>query len=262
MHAFIDGNSIIKHTLTLIYHFIYLSSYEEKAGWYTLGHAWQSVFRSYELWKHPALAQYKYMIWMDDDAFPTNSWRKDPIATMVEENLILLYHTFPARFGKSQKVIESMEVAYDQALCYIHNTNEFKGNNTGKFVVRYCTPREKEDLSLTKIGLVHGMMHITNLDVYRKPRHLKFNQALVQQKRIPYSREWDDRIAVTVPAAMEDPERAWEMRMNGFDIAIHHNGRVDGKGNLAKTFNAWWQRFNRTFPVGRDMCSHVLTFPG
>jgi hypothetical protein len=107
------------------------------------------------------------------------------------------------------------------------------------------------------------MMHITNLDVYRKPIHLNFNRILTQHKTQPFSREWDDQIAVTVPAAFEDPERAWDMRMHGFNMSIHHNGKLDGKNKALRwRYTTWWKYHNDTFPVGREMCNHVISFGG
>ena len=51
------------------------------------------------------------------------------------------------------------------------------------------------------------MMHITDLDVYRSPIHLNFNRILREHNSVPYNREWDDQIAVTIPAAFENPEK-------------------------------------------------------
>jgi hypothetical protein len=36
-----------------------------------LAYTWQAEFRSLHIWKQPVLAKYKYMIWMDTDAFAT-----------------------------------------------------------------------------------------------------------------------------------------------------------------------------------------------
>jgi hypothetical protein len=36
-----------------------------------LAYTWQCEFRSLHIWKHPALAPYRYMMWMDTDGFPT-----------------------------------------------------------------------------------------------------------------------------------------------------------------------------------------------
>ena len=44
-----------------------------------------------------------------------------------------------------------------------------------------------------------------------------------------FSREWDDQLAVTVPAAMEAPERSWDMRAHGLHLEVWHNGNIDGK---------------------------------
>lgn len=197
------------------------------------------------------MKDYKYMVWIDDDAIPTKSWLKDPLKPMVEEDLVIFYDNFPAGFCKSGGIIEKMELAYNHSYCYIHRIEKFKGPQTGKFVLRPCKKNKKGKYILDKVGkycwlkkksfvpwpisillstsnshifvgffghskgLVHGMMHITNLDVYRKPIHLNFQRILTQHNTHPFSREWDDQIAVTVPAAFENPDKAWDMRMHG-----------------------------------------------
>ena len=236
--------------------------YEEKSGWTTLSYAWQAVFRSYNIWEHPALAPYKYMIWIDDDAMPTKSWLKDPMKPMVEEDLVIFYDNFPAGFAK-YGILEKMQLAYNQTFCYIHRSEYFKGPQTGKFVVRPCKRNKKGNFKFDKVGLVHGMMHITNLDIYRKPIHLNFNRILTTHNTHRFSRQWDDQIAVTIPAAFEDPERAWDMRMHGYNMSIHHNGNLDGKEkNKRWNYLVWWKYYKNTFPIAKEMCDPYIRFKG
>ncbi|CAJ1956075.1 unnamed protein product [Cylindrotheca closterium] len=237
--------------------------YEQKTGWVTLSYAWQAVFRSYNIWTHPALADYKYMVWIDDDAIPTKPWLKDPLKPMVEEDLVIFYDNFPAGFCKSGGIIEKMQLAYNKTYCYIHRVHVFKGNQTGKFVVRPCKKNKKGNYVLDKFGLVHGMMHITNMDIYRKPVHMEFQRLLTQHNTHPFSREWDDQIAVTVPAAFENPDKAWDMRMHGYNMSIHHNGKLDGKQKAKKwKYTTWWKYYKDEFPVAREMCDHLVKFGG
>lgn len=44
-----------------------------------------------------------------------------------------------------------------------------------------------------------------------------------------FSRRWDDQLAVTVPAAMLAPEKAWDMRTHGVHLNVWHNQYLDGK---------------------------------
>ena len=118
-------------------------------------------------------------------------------------------------------------------------------------------------------------MHITDLDVYRSPIHLNFNRILREHNTVPYSREWDDQIAVTIPAAFENPEKAWDMRQHGFNMSVMHNGRYDGKdmvglglgSNPNRTvysfLDFWHKKKGRDyFNVGREMCEPYLIFGG
>jgi hypothetical protein len=55
-----------------------------------LAYAWQAEFRALHLWNHKALQPYKYMMWMDSDAFCTRVWNEDPLATIVRHDLVLV----------------------------------------------------------------------------------------------------------------------------------------------------------------------------
>jgi hypothetical protein len=55
-----------------------------------LAYTWQAEFRALHLWTHPALKGYRYMMWMDSDAFCTRVWKQDPLAAMMRYDLILV----------------------------------------------------------------------------------------------------------------------------------------------------------------------------
>ena len=51
---------------------------------------WQAEFRALHLWTHALLTPYKYMLWIDSDAFCTRVWKQDPIAAMERYDLALV----------------------------------------------------------------------------------------------------------------------------------------------------------------------------
>lgn len=55
-----------------------------------IAYGWQAEFRALWIWTHPILKPYKYMMWMDSDAFCTRVWNQDPIATMERHDLALV----------------------------------------------------------------------------------------------------------------------------------------------------------------------------
>jgi hypothetical protein len=55
-----------------------------------LAYTWQAEFRALHLWTHEALQPYKYMMWMDSDAFCTRVWHEDPLAAIVRHDLVLV----------------------------------------------------------------------------------------------------------------------------------------------------------------------------
>jgi len=229
--------------------------HEHGAGHATLSYLWQAEFRATHLWNHPALKDYKHMIWIDNDALPTKPWPRDPITTMVENDLVVMYDNFPQGSCGNSLLIEKMKMAYDnRAVCKLELTADGHFNSI---------PCKSDQNKLTRFGLIHGMFHITNLDVYREPVNLEMNRLLTQHKGYKFSRQWDDQIAVTVVPAMVAPERGWDMRRNGFNMSMAHNGNLDGKEkNTRWSYTIWWKYFNHTWPLASRMCSDVMTFAG
>eukprot|EP00979_Chaetoceros_neogracilis_P016974 scaffold10167_cov275-Chaetoceros_neogracile.AAC.6 len=52
-----------------------------------------------------------------------------------------------------------------------------------------------------------------------------------------FSRRWDDQLAVTVPAVIEDSSKTWDHRAHGVHLGLHHNTMIDGKerGDLVRS---------------------------
>jgi hypothetical protein len=55
-----------------------------------IAYNWQAEFRALHLWTHEALRSYRYMMWMDSDAFCTRIWKQDPLAAAVRHDLVLV----------------------------------------------------------------------------------------------------------------------------------------------------------------------------
>ena len=218
-----------------------------------LGYAWQAVFRAYHLWTEEVLKPYKYMIWMDSDSLPTKSWEGDPMKYMIEKDLVLAYDRFPFGRTRGDLFAEKLKLAYNRTVCYVSETE------LGILKVKDCL----EPGNFNQIG---GFMHITNLDFYRSPSALNFNKILTSYKTPRFSRRWDDQIGVTAPAAMEYPERSWNIaRLLNLTLDIHHNGHLDGRQRNPHGFHymKFWRTFGReNWDVGREMCDSVVTQNG
>jgi len=218
-----------------------------------LGYAWQAEFRSYHIWNHPAISEYKYMMWLDADAMCTKSWDKDPMKLMVENDLVLMYDQFPGGVSRGQVLKDKMINTYNRSVCKIYLEQE-KG---------YLAVEECDEERIPAVRQVYGFHHITNLEVYRKPIHQKFLKAVITND-YKFSRLWDDQLAVTVPAVMEDPKRAWDYRIHGLNAGIHHNGRVDGKEKpqYINYINAWVHGHKKNWTAGRAMCDGLVAAIG
>jgi len=133
---------------------------------------------------------------------------------MVENNLNLLFSGFP--YGKATNLIikEKMEKAYNKSICRVFKTD-------GYLNAHMC----KDDNDHFELNQVAGNHHISNLETYRKPIHQKFLKDFVGDYR--FARQFDDQIAITIPAVMEDGNKAWHERSHGLVLKIGHHKMFD-----------------------------------
>eukprot|EP00551_Chaetoceros_affinis_P010053 CAMPEP_0203671442 /NCGR_PEP_ID=MMETSP0090-20130426/7231_1 /ASSEMBLY_ACC=CAM_ASM_001088 /TAXON_ID=426623 /ORGANISM="Chaetoceros affinis, Strain CCMP159" /LENGTH=499 /DNA_ID=CAMNT_0050536519 /DNA_START=258 /DNA_END=1760 /DNA_ORIENTATION=+ len=247
---------------------------------FNLGYAWQAEFRSYHLWTHPALEEYKYMMWLDADAMCTKTWENDPMRVMIENDLVLMFDQFPGGYVSGEVLRQKIEAAYGNGSSSNYDGggdgSGGGGNNSTAGVIctidldmergvltrEFCTD-DGGRRSLPSIRQVYGFHHITNLDIYRKEKHQRFLKGLITND-YKFSRLWDDQLAVTLPAVMEDPERCWDYRLNGLHVGIHHNGRIDGKEHpeYLSYLNFWAHHGKYDWPAARAMCDGLVTSIG
>lgn len=69
-------------------------------------------------------------------------------------------------------------------------------------------------------------------------------------------RRYDDQAGVTVPAAILDPDRAWDMRRNHIRLNVYHNFDLDGKKfERVGGFLKYWKNVARhQFPEAAKVC--------
>jgi len=214
-----------------------------------LGYNWQAEFRSYHIWRHPALKDYKYMMWMDSDALSTKNWPADPIQKMVENNLVAMFDNFNQGRTSHQELNDKMVQAYNRTICNVKVTEE------GNFVTEPCVGDQ-----IAGISHIHGFHHVTDLDFYRSEENQRYLELQVEKR---FSRYWDDQLAVTLPAAMMAPERTWGYRRSGMNMGIHHNGLLDGKEkNTVFGHHNWFKANKKNWPAGEIMCDGFMTGAG
>jgi len=188
---------------------------------------------------------------LHNSALVSKVWDKDPMKPMVEDDLIILYSSFPYGQFKNTVVKDKMNKHYNKSICQIS-----KCQGSG-LCPKFCEP--SMNFRVKQIG---GYHHITNLDVYRKPVHQQFLKDFVGIHR--FSREMDDQIAVTIPALMEQ-----SMRNDGklgvvngqvaydLNLMIAHHGHYDDSTfrkvaprNAAAKFN----KFAKSDPTLKERC--------
>jgi len=196
-----------------------------------LAYNWQAEFRGLRLWHHPALADYKTMLWLDADAWATKPWEKDPVDYFVRNNGVIMFEHFPHGTTK-YKIQTRLMAGFNTTVCKV------KLSDAGHLVTRldsvnWCHRRS--------VPSIHGFMHITDLDFYRSAPVRSGLEAIYGDCFL--CRSPDDQLAVTAPAAILAPERSWEMRAKGFRLDVFHNCMIDGHEQAKPAgFKKYWKR--------------------
>ena len=152
---------------------------------WVMGYNWQAEFRSIQIWTHPALAKYRYMLWFDSDALPTEEWTTDPVATFIRNDLVILFDNMQFASGGGYAPVEKR--AFGRKACKIRISETPGGmweqmSKCGEGV---------------RVGSVHGFFHITNLDWYRQPGVLQWMHVMFDNHTL--TNVANDQIAVTIP---------------------------------------------------------------
>lgn len=228
----------------------------------TLKYAWQAEFRAYHIWRHPALTRYKYMLWMDSDSLCSKPWEHDPVRVMVENNLVLL--GIPCcHFPEHDELMRKMKAAYGKMICSVR-LNE----SSGSLLPRVATEEETHDGKCKGRPAFHmaaGHFHVTNLDFYRLPTNLKFLELLVSPHR--FNRDWDDQLAVFAPAAVEAPDRVWNVIARGLSLGLVHNKLIDYNFShrLGTHFDKWFKQEGGPmwqWPDAKEACEALIKYSG
>ena len=203
----------------------WFSNCKENGRTSRLAYNWQAEFRAMRIWNHRALKPYKFMLWIDADAFCTEEWKRDPVAFFIEHKLAIFFDNFGAGTtpGGFPEFKQRFMTAFNRTISDIelvegHLTSQ---NNTGP------------------VRQIHGFMHMTDLEFFRSEPVMHWARTLIGDEFL--SRRFDDQLAVTAPAVVLAPERAWDMRANGVTLNVFHNGLLDGKERApAYNFMAYW----------------------
>ncbi len=217
-----------------------------------LAYSWQSEFRAYHIYRHEALMKYKYMVWFDSDAQCVEPWKVDPVETMVQNDLAILFYNFPQGRAKNNLIRPKMKNVYGREICGLKYDKHL--------IPSYCRTRKEN----VKIAQIHGFHHITNLDFYRNETQLELLKEMVSEYK--FSRMWDDQIGVTLPAALGAPKKSWSYHDHGLhSITILHKekpvlnnpGRIrNNKYDLRKY---WYEEGGREKLPGGEKCDAFLT---
>jgi hypothetical protein len=209
-----------------------------------LSYTWQAEFRALHLWSRPELAEYRYMLWLDSDAFCGKRWERDPVAYMIQEQMAIFFAHFPMGRSFGSDWPKRIQAAFGYSPCRIKlYEGHLHAQNTSS------------DCQKPEFPQVHGFFHITDLNFYRSPQVMNWFRIMVGDTK--FSRRYDDQIGVTVPAAILAPNRSFEMGYRGFDMYVYHNGRLDGKHwATSKNFATgyWIQNATTNFPEAVDKC--------
>jgi hypothetical protein len=211
-----------------------------------LRYNWQAEFRSKWIWYSKQLSNYRYMMWWDSDAMATKVWQQDPVAFMIRHKLKLFFDHFPGGSSKGPALQKKMIQAYNTSLCALKLAN-------GRLhpIFGHCDS--------PNIQQIHGFFHITDLDFYRNAENLRWFDIMIGHSK--FSRQWDDQLAVTVPAAMRAANESGSMNHHGVVLDIYHNQQFDGQRRWrgGGGYVHWYkQRSAIDFPESIDTCQALV----
>ena len=215
----------------------------------SLAYTWMSEFRTKHIWKHEALASYKYMVWYDSDSFAMSAWDKDPVAFMIRRKLVLLMANFGQGTTKGFWGVQTkLKSVYNKTLC----SSDIR--HDGILTVQYGG----DDCIHNGVRQVHDFFHITDLDFYRLPQNLHWFDVEIGDNK--FSRIWDDQLAVIVPASMLAPNRTMEMGKAGIDLKVMHNGAIMGKTKYSYggAFMKYWRREGKKLFLEATACKRFV----
>lgn len=225
--------------------------------WYSecphrLAYNWQAEFRSLHIWKHPAILPYRWMMWLDADAFCSKRWERDPVAIALQHNMSIFFDNFPQGTSSGAEVDQRIQAAFGESLCSLQVHDEgYLERKTGQG----CAHRSGEN---ARIPLIHGFFHITKLDFFRSPDVQAWTKILIGDGFL--QRRFDDQLAVTVPAAILAPRQSILMRKLGVELQVYHNFHLDGRTKV-KNFRKEWHKkgWKMAFPEGAAHCTVTIT---
>ena len=217
--------------------------YEEGKGVGRISYNWQAEFRSWHIWRHEGLRNYRYMMWIDTDAFCTQVWDRDPIAIAMKNRMVIYFNNYPQGRAKTAQV--RVKEAFGKYICYA------KKSSNGHL---YSMVSEDEDCKGSQLWTIHGFNHITDLDFFRQELVIHWAEIMIGDGFL--CRTFDDQLAVTVPPVILAPERAWDMYKSGVQLNIFHNHMIDGKRKRkAGGFHTYWKKYSESqFPEALSKC--------
>ncbi len=210
-----------------------------------LSYNWQAEFRAKWLWEDKLLKPYRYMMWVDSDAFCTRVWKQDPFAAMQRHDLVLLFDHFPQGMARGYEFPRLTRKVFDRTICKIDLVNGTLVAMDGR-----CQNRPKG-----RIKNIHGFFHLTDLDFYRSSKVREWNHAMITDDH-KFSRLFDDQIGTTIPAAVLAGNRTRDMKGLGLYLRVFHNYFLDGRHpDHRGYFVNWWDRNADTiFPEANGKC--------
>ena len=194
-----------------------------------ISYNWQAEFRSRHIYKQPILKKYQYMLWLDSDAFCTQQWEQDPVHTLIQNNLVVLYDHFPRGRAKDIRIQYRILKSYNTTICRIQLSSE-----DGQFITK-LEPTDSPDQCLKEnFPLIHGFFHVTNLEFYRN--QMKWYENFIGDCFL--CRIFDDQIAITVPAAILASDKSWDMYSHNLRLGVYHNNYIDGQDEESRSGNS------------------------
>ena len=179
---------------------------------------------------------------MDTDGFCTRKWERDPMTMAANNDLVIFFDNFPMGRSSGPAFQERYKKAFNTTLCDVRMRDGHLEAVRGP-----CNSKNPA------VAQIHGFFHITDLDFYRSDPVMHWQRTLIGDSK--FSRNFDDQIAVTVPAAMLAPTKSWHMPSHDMHMKVFHNFVMDGvPKNRMGGFKNFWKKNGTQFPEAYGNC--------
>mmetsp|Transcript_44705 Transcript_44705/g.97274 ORF Transcript_44705/g.97274 Transcript_44705/m.97274 type:complete len:422 (+) Transcript_44705:84-1349(+) len=220
---------------------------------FPMGYLIMNWFRIVELWTHPRLAAYDYILQMDSDSFCTKPWEHDPIEVLAEQNLTYCFNNELTWADNSlvRGVRALSREHFGKPTCEV----KVEGGHLSLDETSCISDLDTEAI----LHVMWGNFQVARLAFFRAAPFQAWARRFAADGYI-FTRRWDDQTALTVALAQLAPEQTWQLAGLGLDLGIFHNANLNG--TKVPDFVEYVDQLHNQATFALDACRPLIKISG